>query len=64
MVECLGILANLSLPDLDYSSLLQEYNLIPWIRDVLIPGNSGVQNISMIRCCYRFLMTQVNHPMT
>lgn len=38
MVECLGILANLSLPDLDYSSLLQEYNLIPWIRDVLIPG--------------------------
>lgn len=39
MVECLGILANLSLPDLDYSSLLQEYNLIPWIRNVLIPGN-------------------------
>ncbi|XP_037026202.1 kinesin-associated protein 3 isoform X4 [Bradysia coprophila] len=41
MVECLGILANLSLPDLDYSSLLQEYNLIPWIRDVLIPGKSS-----------------------
>lgn len=37
VVECLGILGNLSLPDLDYSMLLLDFNLIPWIRSVLVP---------------------------
>lgn len=40
VVECLGILGNLSLPDLDYSAILHNFNLIPWIRNVLVPGNS------------------------
>lgn len=38
MVECLGILGNLSLTDLDYSQILQNFQLIPWIRNILIPG--------------------------
>ncbi|CAD7091013.1 unnamed protein product [Hermetia illucens] len=38
VVECLGILGNLSLPDLDYSQILQKFDLIPWIRNVLVPG--------------------------
>ncbi|XP_039959775.1 kinesin-associated protein 3 isoform X1 [Bactrocera neohumeralis] len=38
VVECLGILGNLSLADLDYSQILQNFQLIPWIRDVLVPG--------------------------
>lgn len=37
VVECLGILGNLSLPDLDYSMLLLDFNLIPWVRSVLVP---------------------------
>ncbi|KAL9878918.1 kinesin associated protein 3 isoform 2-T2 [Glossina fuscipes fuscipes] len=38
IVECLGILGNLSLADLDYSQILQNFQLIPWIRNVLLPG--------------------------
>ncbi|XP_005177042.2 kinesin-associated protein 3 isoform X2 [Musca domestica] len=38
LVECLGILGNLSLPDLDYSQILQNFQLIPWIRSILVPG--------------------------
>lgn len=38
IVECIGILGNLSLPDLDYSQILHNFSLIPWIRKVLVPG--------------------------
>ena len=37
-LECVGILANLVLPELDYSTLLQQYNLVPWIISHLMPG--------------------------
>jgi Kinesin-associated protein (KAP) len=40
MIECIGILGNMILPELDYSQVLQAHNLIPWIRKTLIPGNS------------------------
>ena len=38
VVECLGILGNLSLTDLDYSEILHTCNLLPWIRNILVPG--------------------------
>lgn len=38
VVECLGILGNLSLPDLDYSQILHDFNLVPWIRNILVPA--------------------------
>ncbi|XP_046404614.1 kinesin-associated protein 3-like [Ischnura elegans] len=38
VVECLAVLGNLSLPDLDYEKLLRQYNLISWFRSKLIPG--------------------------
>ncbi|XP_055711983.1 kinesin-associated protein 3 [Phlebotomus papatasi] len=38
VVECLGIMGNLALPDLDYSQILHNFNLIQWIRQVLVPG--------------------------
>uniref|UniRef100_A0A2M4A7L9 Putative kinesin associated protein kap n=1 Tax=Anopheles triannulatus TaxID=58253 RepID=A0A2M4A7L9_9DIPT len=37
-VECLGILGNLALADLDYSQLIHNFNLIPLIRNMLVPG--------------------------
>nr|XP_034300239.1 kinesin-associated protein 3 isoform X1 [Crassostrea gigas] len=37
-LECLGILGNLTIPDLDYELILKEYNLIPWIKSRLEPG--------------------------
>ncbi|XP_055301078.1 kinesin-associated protein 3 [Sitodiplosis mosellana] len=38
-IECLGILGNLSLPDLDYSAIISNFELIPWIKKVLVPNN-------------------------
>lgn len=37
-MECLGILGNLSISDLDYSQIIHNFNLIPWIKSMLIPG--------------------------
>ncbi|XP_077572431.1 kinesin-associated protein 3a [Stigmatopora nigra] len=38
MIECLGTLANLTIPDLDWALVLQEYNLVPYLKDRLKPG--------------------------
>ena len=38
ILECVGILANLTISDLDYELLLKEYDLIPWIHNKLKPG--------------------------
>ncbi|KAK2586095.1 hypothetical protein KPH14_008377 [Odynerus spinipes] len=40
VLEVVGILGNLELPDLDYSQILQRCNLIPWIRNNLVPGKA------------------------
>lgn len=39
-LECVGLLANLTLAELDYSTLLQQYNLVSWITRQLVPGNT------------------------
>ena len=44
-LECLGILGNLTIPDLDYELILKEYNLIPWIKSRLEPGDIWLKNI-------------------
>ncbi|KAF7992867.1 hypothetical protein HCN44_005211 [Aphidius gifuensis] len=38
ILEIIGVLGNLALSDLDYSQILQRCNLIPWIRNNLVPG--------------------------
>jgi len=38
VLEVIGVLGNLELPDLDYSQVIQRCNLIPWIRNNLVPG--------------------------
>lgn len=38
VLEVIGILGNLELPDLDYSQILHRCDLIPWIRTNLVPG--------------------------
>lgn len=40
VIEVVGILGNLELSDLDYSQILQRCNLIPWIRNNLVPGTN------------------------
>ena len=42
VVEALGILANLTIPDLDYELILKEYKLVPWITQKLEPGRKYI----------------------
>uniref|UniRef100_A0A8C2AEZ0 Kinesin-associated protein 3b n=1 Tax=Cyprinus carpio TaxID=7962 RepID=A0A8C2AEZ0_CYPCA len=37
VIECLGTMANLTIPDLDWELLLKEYNLVPYLKDHLKP---------------------------
>ncbi|XP_038843474.1 kinesin-associated protein 3-like, partial [Salvelinus namaycush] len=37
VMECLGTLANLTIPDLDWELVLKEYNLVPYLKDHLNP---------------------------
>jgi len=38
LLECVGTLANLTISDLDYELLLNEFKLVPWIKEILQPG--------------------------
>uniref|UniRef100_A0A7N6AIJ2 Kinesin-associated protein 3b n=1 Tax=Anabas testudineus TaxID=64144 RepID=A0A7N6AIJ2_ANATE len=40
VIECLGTLANLTIPDLDWALVLKEYNLVLYLKDRLKPGVS------------------------
>ncbi len=37
-IECLGILGNLNIQELDFERVLKEYDLVPWIKDKLEVG--------------------------
>ncbi|XP_068196083.1 kinesin-associated protein 3-like isoform X2 [Antennarius striatus] len=40
VLECLGTLANFTIPDLDWELVLKEYNLVPYLKDRLKPGSA------------------------
>ncbi|XP_029355317.1 kinesin-associated protein 3a isoform X2 [Echeneis naucrates] len=40
VIECLGTLANLNIPDLDWAMVLKEYNLVHYLKDRLKPGSA------------------------
>ncbi|XP_078263695.1 kinesin-associated protein 3a isoform X2 [Rhinoraja longicauda] len=40
VIECLGTLANLTVPNLDWELVLKEYNLVPFLKDKLKPGST------------------------
>ncbi|CAL1579382.1 unnamed protein product [Knipowitschia caucasica] len=40
VLECLGTLANLTIPDLDWELVLKEYNLVPYLKDRLKPDSA------------------------
>lgn len=39
VLEIIGVMGNLILPDLDYSQILERCNLIPWIINNIDPGS-------------------------
>ncbi|XP_045543832.1 kinesin-associated protein 3a isoform X2 [Salmo salar] len=61
VIECLGTLANLTIPDLDWELVLKEYNLVPYLKDHLNPGSAEddlilevvimIGTVSMDDCC-------------
>ena len=44
VLECVGILGNLTLPDLDFTRLLKEFEMVNWMRGRLLP-NSGEDDL-------------------
>ncbi|KAL0273934.1 UNVERIFIED_CONTAM: hypothetical protein PYX00_006494 [Menopon gallinae] len=40
VLECVGILGCLTMPELDFNEVFQQFHLIPWIRNALIPGKN------------------------
>ncbi|KAM9408382.1 kinesin-associated protein 3a [Pholidichthys leucotaenia] len=40
VIECLGTLANLTFPDLDWALILKEFSLVPYLKDKLKPGSA------------------------
>ncbi|XP_063748381.1 kinesin-associated protein 3a [Eleginops maclovinus] len=40
VIECMGTMANLTIPDLDWQLVLKEYNLVPYLKDRLKPGSA------------------------
>uniref|UniRef100_A0A672J963 Kinesin-associated protein 3b n=1 Tax=Salarias fasciatus TaxID=181472 RepID=A0A672J963_SALFA len=46
VLECLGTLANLTIPDLDWELVLKEYNLVPYLKDRLKPGITDIYSVS------------------
>lgn len=49
VLECLGTLANLTIPDLDWELVLKEYNLVPYLKDRLKPGPDYIKRIHLER---------------
>ena len=45
VVECMGILGNLTIQDLDFDRLLKEYDLLPWMRAKLVPTLRGEDDL-------------------
>lgn len=61
VIESLGTLANLNIPNLDWELVLREYNLVPYLKDRLKPGAwhqlslqpdpaSGAASLSAVLC--------------
>lgn len=40
LTEVVGALANLTIPDIDYQALMDEYNLVNWIKSKLRPNSA------------------------
>ncbi|CAF1217055.1 unnamed protein product [Rotaria sordida] len=43
LTEVVGTLANLTIPDIDYQALMDEYGLVEWIKSKLKPNSADVE---------------------
>jgi hypothetical protein len=46
VVECLGVMGNLNVEDMDWERLVTQYKLLPWLREHLVQGT--VINILLV----------------
>lgn len=56
MIECLGTLANLNIPDLDWELVLLKYNLVPYLKDRLKPGVCDCKDGCTIQMFLQYLL--------
>lgn len=38
-MECIGVLSNLHLPDLDWAEIFKHFAMVDWVRNILISNN-------------------------
>ncbi|XP_069691639.1 kinesin-associated protein 3 isoform X2 [Periplaneta americana] len=55
VVECVGVLGNMTLPDLDFCQLMQRFNLIPWVQNILVPAKQEDDEM-VLQIIYVFYM--------
>lgn len=39
VLECVGVLSNLHLPDLDWAEIFKHFDMVDWIRNILISNS-------------------------
>lgn len=50
--ECIGILSNLNLPELDWAEIFKHFNMITWTEKMLKSNNSDIQLILEVSTTY------------
>lgn len=46
--ECIGILNNLNLPELDWSEIFKHFGMVTWIEKVLVNNNSDIELVLQV----------------
>lgn len=49
VLECVGVLSNLHLPDLDWAEIFKHFNMIEWVRSILTSNNKEPDSILQVR---------------
>ena len=50
MVEAVGVLGNLSIPNLDFDRLFRQFRLVDWVKAKLTSGESQTGRVIDILC--------------
>lgn len=56
MIECLGLMGNLSIENMDWERLMKEYNLIPWLRSHITQGELCYSSIRVKLLTFLFVI--------
>lgn len=46
--ECVGILSNLHLPDLDWAEIFKHFDMITWVKNVITNNNGDPELVLQV----------------